>query len=92
MRVLAGGGGVVVVALVAFALVFVSQPSRTAFSVVGGMDAHDCPGSPAVAVIPPSDVVVVTGWKYQGRFGRWRAVTWDDGRAGVPSTRLGVGD
>ena len=89
VRILAGCSGVAAVALVAFALVFVGSPSRSAFTVAGGgLQAHDCPGGPVVDTIPPTDVVVVTGWRYQGRFGHWSAVTWDDSRSATPITRL----
>ena len=76
-----------IAALVAFSLVSLG-PSRKAFSVVGRLQAHECPGGPVVTVIPPSDVVVATGLGYEGRFGRWRAVTWDDSDGPEPATHL----
>ena len=79
------------VAVIVFSLIFVSPASRTAFSVVGGLQAHECPGGPVVVVIPPSDVVVVTGSRYEGRFGKWREITWDDSRSGHEATRAGMG-
>ncbi len=88
VRILAGCSGVAVAALVVCALVFVAPASQRAFRVVGGLEAHDCPGGPAVAEIPVTDVIVLTGWRYEGRFGHWRAVTWDDSRTSSPRTRL----
>ena len=88
VRMLAGCSGVAVAAIVVCALVFVAPASRQAFRVVGGLEAHDCPGGPAAAEIPVTDVVVLTGWRYEGRFGHWRAVTWDDSRSSPPRTRL----
>jgi hypothetical protein len=78
----------VVVAITAFSLVFVAPASQTAFLVGGGLPAHECPGGAVVATIPPTDVVVVTGWRYQGRLGNWSAVTWDDSAGPAPVTRL----
>ena len=61
-----------------FAVAASRAPLRTAFALRGGLEAHECPGGPLIALIPPSDVVVLTGSSYEGHLGRWRAVTWDE--------------
>lgn len=88
VRMLAGFSGAAVAAVAVFALVFVAPASHRAFSVLGGLEAHDCPGGPEVATIPSTDVVVLAGLRYDGRFGHWSAVTWDDSRSVSPQTRL----
>src|SRR5262249_19674891 len=88
VRILAGCSGAAVAAVAVFALVFVAPAAHRAFSVVGGLEAHDCPGGPTVATSPATDVVVLAGSRYDGRFGHWSAVTWDDSRGGARQTRL----
>ena len=63
-RIIVATGALALTGITVFAVVASRAPTRTTLALTGGIEAHECPGGPLVANIPPGDVVVLAGSSY----------------------------